>query len=462
MLATKLRGKRVLVLGLGLHGGGVSVVRWLVRQGARVSVSDPKSKQELAPSLAKLESLPVSFYLAHQPPVRLLSRFDVIIQNPAVPRNLPFLRAARKKGLAIENEASLFLKFSPSQQLIGVTGSKGKSTTSALLAAMLRRAYPQAVVAGNIRDTLMLDVLPKLKPQTPVVLELSSWHLELVGEHKLKFPLAVITNLLPDHLNRYASFAAYARAKANIFRFQTMRDTLVLNYDNRVMRQFGAQARAQVYWFSTRHKVPRGTWVRDGNVCWREGKSEVRLFQVTDLGLLGEHNLANSLAAATAAYLFGVSPQAIRLAVRHFVGLHDRLEFVRTLRGVRYVNDTTATAPVATQAALRALKGERVVLIAGGQDKCLSYRELALAIRRYALAVILLPGTATVKLQRALKGYPKQLLAFNLTEAVRLASLVAPPRGIVLLSPAAASFGLFRHEFDRGQQFVRAVFKLKV
>ncbi len=456
-----LKGKRVLVLGLGVHGGGVAVARWLARQGARVSVSDTKTTPELAPSLRALKGLPITYYLGGAPAPALLRHTDLIMQNPAVPRELPFLKKARAAGVPIANEASLFLDLCPSRLVIGVTGSKGKSTTTALLGAILKHRYPRTVVAGNIRDTVMFDALDNITPRTPVVLELSSWHLEVTGAHRQRLPLAVVTNVLPEHLNRYKGLADYAKAKANVFRYQQAGDKVVLNYDNPVTRRFGASARSRVYWFSVKGLVPRGSFIKQGVVYWREVGKTQRLFTLSDLKLHGVHNQANVLAAATAAHLAGVPVAAIRAAVHSFTGLHDRLELIRQCRGVDFYNDTTATAPVATQAALQALKGRKVVLIAGGADKALDYRALAKDIRRQVQSLVLLPGTATVKLQKALKGFAPMLLAHSMSEAVRLARLMAKPGGAVLLSPGSASFGLFQHEFDRGEQFRRAVATLK-
>ncbi|MDZ4229999.1 MAG: UDP-N-acetylmuramoyl-L-alanine--D-glutamate ligase, partial [Candidatus Veblenbacteria bacterium] len=335
--------RRVVVLGLGVHGGGAAVARWLARQGAQVTVTDLKTRVELAPSLKTLKGLPIRYVLGTHP-MRLLSRCDLVVQNPAVPANHPFLKAAARLGVAVENEASLFLKLCPSQRVVAVTGTRGKSTTVSLLGAMLRHTWPRTVVAGNIRDTVLFDALDRLTPRTPLALELSSWQLELVGKHQLRIPLAVVTNVLPDHLNRYPSFAAYARAKSFIFTYQDKQDALVLNYDNPITRGFAQRARGRVYWVSLRRAVPRGCFVRGVVVHWRDGAVNERLFSVSDLVLTGEHNLYNALSAAAAARLMGVTPSSICQAIRSFQGLHDRLELVRTMGGVRFVNDTTATS----------------------------------------------------------------------------------------------------------------------
>lgn len=446
------------MLGLGLHGGGVAVARWLVRHGARVTVSDIKSRQELGSSLRLLKKMPIHYVFGSHP-YSLLKKCDLIIQNPGVPAELPLLKLARRTGIPIENEASLFLKLCPSKNIIGITGSKGKSTTTALLGAIFKIWNKHTVVAGNIRDTVMFQVLDNLTKQTPVILELSSWHLELVGEQHLHIPQAVVTNVLPEHLNRYSSLKAYAKAKSYIFRYQNKSDAVILNYDNKLTRQFGKIAKSRVYWFSVNHSVPRGIFVSHDAVCWREHKKQ-KLFSVANIRLLGQHNLENVLAAVAAARLSGVNTTTIIKAVKKFTGLHDRLELIAIKNKVKYYNDTTATAPVATQAALRALKIRPLVLIAGGTDKLLDYSSLARDIKKNVAFLILLPGTATVKLQANLRNFKKVLLARNMTEAIGLASTFAKSGGAVLLSPGAASFGLFHHEFDRGEQFIKAVKKI--
>lgn len=460
MTSRLFAAQRIVVLGLGLHGGGLAVARWLAKQGAKLVVTDLKSRRELAPSLKKLKGLKIRFVLGSHP-LSLLKNCDLVIQNPGVSRNHPFILAAKRRGVPVANEASLFLKLCPTKNIVAVTGTRGKSTSVSLLGEMLKQFQANTFVAGNIRDTVMFDVLDKLNSKSIIVLELSSWQLEIVGQYKLRIPSAAITNVLPDHLNRYPSFASYTNAKAMIFAGQQKGDNLVLNWDNKVTRKLSSKARSQVYWFSLAKRVPRGCFVRGKKIYWRDQNKDVLLFSRSDLKILGEHNLANILAAATVAMIMKVSPRQIKLAVKKFTGLHDRLEFVRKVDGVAYYNDTTATSPDATISALRAFNKQPIILIAGGTDKKLPYEHLAKLIKQRVKSLILLPGTATVKLQAELKNYSRILLARNMVEAVKFAKHLAPAKSIVLLSPAAASFGLFRHEFERGEAFKKAVYKLK-
>lgn len=459
-MAPNLKGKHVLVLGLGIHGGGVAVTRWLVKQGAAVTVSDIQSSRQLKPSLRKLIGLPVTYHLGAKPATQLMVGCDFIVQNPAVPGELPFIKLARKRGIPIENEASLFLKFCPSSFVIGITGSKGKSTTTSLVGSILKRKYKDTIVAGNIRDTVMFDALPHVKSNTPVVLELSSWHLEIVGQQKIRLPISIITNVTPEHLNRYKSFNDYARAKKQIISHQGASDIAILNYDNPVTRKFGSGVKSQVYWFSGVKQVPRGAYLKGGYVWWSDKGTIKKIFPRSIIGLPGAHNLQNVLAATVAAIIAVVDLPRIRGAVHSFKGLHDRLEEIKKINGVSYINDTASTAPQAACAALKALSPKPIVIIAGGVDKKLNYQEMAQSIRKYAQTAVLLPGTATAKLQHELGSYKPQVLVNTMAQAVKLASKFVPRGGVVLLSPGAASFNLFKHEFHRGQEFRRAVNKL--
>ncbi len=459
-MVKSFKNQRVLVLGLGLHGGGVAVARFLARQGAQVTVSDKKNKSELALSLDKLKNLSIKYVLGEHPE-SLLGDCDLIIQNPGVPADLSLLNQARQQKIPIENEASLFFKLCPSNLIIGVTGSRGKSTTSTILGSILKLWQKDTQVAGNIRDQLMFDVLPKIKKHTPVVLELSSWHLEVMGEHKIRVLSALITNIYPEHLNRYKSFAAYRSAKEQIFKWQKRNDNLVLNYDNKYTRQFGKKAIAKVWWWSIKNKVSRGCFVKNNTVYFKNKSKVVSLFNLSDIKLLGEHNLANVLSAVTLARVIGVPIDYIKLGIKNFVGLHDRLELIAEIKKVSYYNDTSATSPEAVIAALNALSARPIILIAGGVDKNLNYKELAEVIKKRVKQLILLPGTASDKIKQSLGGVYKFKTVSSMLQAVTLAKKLARVGDIILLSPGAASFNLFKHEFDRGEQFKKVVFKLK-
>lgn len=448
-------------MGLGLHGGGVSVARFFAAQGARVTVTDLRSSAVLAPSIKKLSHLPIHFVLGRHRREDFINA-DLVVQNPGVPNDSPFLAAARRTGVMIENEAGLFFT-QATGQLIGITGTKGKSTVSTLVHAILRRYNRNALLAGNIRTTAMLDVVQRVKKKTPVVLELSSWQLEGLTKHRISPSVALITNVYPDHLNRYKSYRSYQEAKAIIFRFQKPADIIVLNNDNPITRRFGRQARSRVIWFSLRRQARNswtGAFVSDGLIWYQAGRRRQKIMAVTEIKLSGRHNLENVTAAVALAIALGVPAKIIRSAVQKFRGVAGRLELIRSVNGISFINDTTATSPVAAKNAIEVLSDKGpIVLIAGGQDKNLPCSDFIRTVNRRVQAVVLLPGTASQKFIRLIKHIPV-CRAKSMTAAVKKAVSHAQRGWQVVLSPGAASFNLFKNEFDRGEQYIKAVKKL--
>lgn len=454
-----LRGAHVLVVGLGIHGGGLGVVRFLVEQGAQVVVTDLKKADELAPSLSELEGLPVRYVLGEH---RLadLDGVDMVVRNPAVPAESPFLAAAQARGIPIEMEMGLFMRRCPAR-VIGITGTKGKTSTTLMLGAILRAAAPDAVVAGNLRISA-LQLLPRIGPQTPVVLELSSWQLEGLAPHRLSPHIGVITNVTPDHLNRYRDFAAYAAAKATMLRWQEAGDVAVLNRDDPVVAAMVGEGDGRTIWFSLNQPVDGVFYDGESIVLDWRGRRAV-LAQGSDVQTPGEHNLANALAACAAAVAWGIEPSANSRGLRAFTGVEHRLELVGELDGVRYYNDSAATAPAAALAGLAAMT-RPVVLIAGGADKNLDFAELGAAIAGRVKALVLLQGTATEKLHAAVRaagGAHAAATCDSMASALARARERASAGDAILLSPGCASFGLFANEFDRGDQFRQAVRELQ-
>lgn len=453
-------GRRVLIVGLGLHGGGASAVRWFVRHGAKVRVTDLKDEQALQPTLRRLRLPGVVWHLGgHQ--AADFRWAEIIYQNQGVPARLPELRQAAKRGAKIVNETSLFFERCPAM-IIGVTGTRGKSTTTALLGEMVKSQWPQTVVSGNIRQTPMLDVLDRLRSDDRVLLELSSFQLEFLPAVRRSPAVAVMTNLKVDHLNRYPSLEAYGQAKLEIFRWQKKNDTAVLNYDNPWTRRAGQGIKSQVLWFS-QHGRPPGHSVRleKDHVVEYKDRRRTPVLHLRDFPLVGEHQRDNLLAAVSVARVLGIESKKIAVAVKNFHGLPSRQELVRRWRHHECINDTTATTPDGTLAALAVWP--KALFIVGGTDKVLNFTALAKAFVAHRTTLVFLPGTATDQLRAALKksGYHhRHEVAESMAAAVRHATRLARPGQAIVLSPGAASFGLFQHEFDRGDQFVRAVKKL--
>jgi len=438
-------------MGLGIVGGGVGVVRFLVKAGAKVLATDLKTEKELESSLKKIKNLSIELVLGKHRATDFINT-DLIIKNPGVPDDSPYFKIAKTNGANIETDVGIFFKLCPAQ-IIGITGTKGKSTVATLLYQFLKSKYSNVILAGNI-GTSPLESLKKIRERSKVILELSSWQLEGLEKHKKSPQVALITNIYPDHLNRYNSFKDYINSKKIIFLFQRKKDNLFLNYDDPIVRKLSKLARSQVYSFS-RKKMP-------------EDLAGI----IEGLKVIGEHNISNILAAFSVARLYKIPLKNIKRILERFKGLPGREEFIGKIRGVNYFNDTTATMPEAAVMTIRALSQKfpesKIILIAGGEDKELNYKNLAKEILKKASYSIIFSGSASEKLEKELKKFkkPKSFLSIipkikSMEKAVRQASKLADRGDIVLLSPAAASFNLFKNEFDRGEQFNKAVRRLK-
>ena len=469
-----VRGKRVLVMGLGINAGGVGVARFLAERGAYVTATDLRTADVLRPSLEALSDLPVRYVLGEHRDEDFAAA-DIVIRNPGVPRESPYLEIARARGAQIEMEMTLFFRLCPAP-IIGITGTRGKTTTTMLAGAMFQQQYPDTVVAGNLRISA-LEQLPRITPSTPVVLELSSWQLEGLGEAELSPQYACVTNVSPDHLDRYASMDEYAAAKQHILLHQSPErgDVAVLNADDQRVKSWNSVVRrtAGLAWFSTRQTLDEIRTLQDGmcGAAWWDGDrlmwNEERIATDDILTLRGEHNRANVAAAVALAQAYQppVNHPVVATALRNFKGVSDRQEIVRERRGVRFINDTTATTPTATVAALQATPGP-IVLIAGGADKHLRFDELGTTAGSLVhgeeprlKGVILLSGTATGRLADVFAFNDVPILGTydQFRAAVVHAANVAEQGDAVLLSPACASFGMFVNEFDRGEQFRKIV-----
>ena len=463
--AELFQGKRVVVMGLGVHGGGIGAAKFFAKIGAQVIATDTKPSSELSSSLAELSSFKNIQYVLGEHRKKDFQEVDLIIKNPGVPDDSLFLNIARENKVTIDTDIGIFFNLSPAP-IIGITGTKGKSTTATLIAELLKSHYP-VVLAGNIRISA-LEALYDITPNHWVVLELSSWQLEGLARHRKSPKIAVITNIGQDHLNRYSSFEDYVKAKKLIFNYQTNKDSLILNADCPDLTEFPKEAESKVYFYGKDltkiSSYTHGATIKDDWFVWQKE----RVAPIETLKLRGEHNLQNSLAAITVAKLLDISNESIREKLGDFKSLPGRLEIVKDINEVTFINDTTATTPMATLKAIQSLS-RPIVLIAGGADKNLSYDELTETIQKTVKAVILLPGTATEKIKSHLKNIlSKKIMdektawyeSKNIEEAVSIAWRVAKQGDIVLLSPAAASFGLFAHEFERGDAFVKSAEEL--
>lgn len=457
----QLAGRRALVMGLGARQGGVGVARYLVQQGADVTVTDLGDADALRESLDALDQLPIHFRLGEHR-AEDFDAAELIVRNPAVPFDSPWLERARERGTPIEMEMSLFFRACPAP-IIGITGTKGKTTTASICAGILTLHRDDTVLAGNM-GTSALGQLDRISSDTPVILELSSWQLEGLAGYEMSPDIAVFTNISQDHLNRYRSMDDYLEAKRHITRFQTSGDWFIVNRNDGQCWQTREMTAARVIPFGHLQQEEDGAGVENGHLYWQRAGVRYPLVLAEEIPLRGEHIVRNALAASAAAILAGARMDAVKEGLKTARPVPDRQELVATIDEVDYINDTTATAPAAAIAALESFEHRPIVLIAGGAGKGADLHRFAEQAARRTDRIILLDGDQTPELHDMLRDAGAARIdgpLNSMSEAVNLAAETVPAGGVVLLSPACASFGLFRDEFDRGDQFRAAVRALK-
>jgi UDP-N-acetylmuramoylalanine--D-glutamate ligase len=453
VLVEEYRGKRVLVVGLARSGTAAAEV--LARHGAQVVATDARSEIAFVPEVQTLSDLGVELVLGEHP-LSLLNGIDFIVVSPGVPDTIPLLAEADRRHIPVIGELELAGRLYRGPY-VAITGSNGKTTTTSWVGRALREAGLPSVVAGNIGVPLSRAVAD-LAPGTWVVAEVSSF--QLVRTERFHPRISAVLNLSEDHLDRHGSFAAYRAAKARVFANQGPEDFLVLNADDGPTRSLADLAKSRVLFFSRRQPLSEGAWVEEGRLVlgW-QGKREI-LCRVEELGIPGVHNLENALATALLACAAGAEITTITHVLKSFTGVEHRCEYVATIEGVRYVNDSKGTNPDAAIKALEAFPPP-IVLIAGGRDKGTDLAGLVEVIKARCRAVVLL-GEAVPKFRQALRagGFTAVHEVESLNAAVRLARTLARPGDTVLLSPACASFDMFANYEERGRAFKAAVAEL--
>jgi len=437
------KGKRITVMGLGLLGRGLGDVEFLAESGALLTVTDLKTREQLEYSLAHLSKYQNIRFVLGEHRMEDFENKDFILKAAGVPLDSPYIAHARERGIPIEMDASLFAKLAKDAVLVGVTGTRGKTTTTLLIYEILKKAHGESAtkvyVAGNIQGKATLPLLREVKGGDIVVLELDSWQLQGFGEAKISPHVAVFTNFMDDHLNYYKGDRdRYLADKANIFLHQTGDDIFVATEDLYAVL-----------------KKKYGEHIKSHMVFARELSPDWKIL------LRGEHNRHNVQLAVGAARALNIDESIMQVAIQSFKGVPGRLEFLGEYRGTEIYNDTTATTPDATLAGLKALSYDcNVVLIMGGADKGLDMSPLIKKLSKYAKRVILLPGSGSERLEQEHRLGVETYNTDTLEEAVREAVHEALPGDIVLFSPAFASFGMFVNEYDRGEQFKRIVASL--
>jgi UDP-N-acetylmuramoylalanine--D-glutamate ligase len=444
-------GKRVLVVGIARTGVVTSL--FAAGYGASVTATDEKSESELGEAAARLRAAGVKLELGGHTDATFLEQ-DLIVLSPGVPLKLAPVALARSRGVPVWSEVELAWRFLRGK-LVAITGSNGKTTTTLLVAHILKTAGIPTLVGGNIGVPL-LSLVESSVDSSVTVAEISSFQLEAIEAFRPE--IGVLLNLTPDHLDRHSSFEEYAAAKMRMFENQLDRDCAVLNADDpEVTRRM--PSRQQVFWFSRQKRVAAGAFLRDEQIIFRHEGSEVAVARRGDIPLRGEHNAENVLAACAAAHLAGATPAAIASGVKTFQGVEHRLEFVAEVGGVKFYNDSKATN---VDAALKAVEAfsEPLIVILGGKDKGSPYTPLAEPLGEHARLAIVI-GAAAEKIAADLGDAVQTAHAGTLERAVQMARERAQPGDVVLLAPACSSFDQFEDYEDRGRAFKELVTRLK-
>ncbi|MES2930165.1 MAG: UDP-N-acetylmuramoyl-L-alanine--D-glutamate ligase [Patescibacteria group bacterium] len=441
------KDKKITVMGLGLLGRGIGYTKFLAECGAVLTVTDLKTKEQLAPALKVLGKFRNITYVLGQHRLKDFQKTDMIIKAAGVPLDSPFIAEARKNRIPVEMDASLFARLSPDVTIVGITGTRGKTMTTMLAYEILKAnekfLKKNVYLGGNIRGMATLPLLSKVKGGDIVILELDSWQLQGFGEAKISPAIAVFTTFLPDHMNYYKDMKKYFADKANIFKYQSKDDTLIVRPDMKKL-------------------IPKN--IKSALII-----AKAKDVEKYDFIVPGKHQKENLACAVQVAKIFAIPDPKIKKAVKDFKGVEGRLQYVKTVDGVKIYNDNNATTPEATMAGIEALSIEqgtkkfvkKIILIAGGADKGVDTGQLVKVIDRYCKDVILLDGTGTQKMITHYKLRTPYAIVASLKEAAKIASGVSKKGDIVLFSPAFASFGMFTNEYHRNDEFMKIVKKLK-
>src|SRR5687767_7449288 len=451
-MKTDWNHKRVLILGAARQG--LALARWLSLHGARVTLNDMRSADELRIARESLAEYQIDWVLGEHP-LDLLDSTDVLCLSGGVPLTLPIVVEAVKRGILLSNDSQIFMEAAPCKT-IGITGSAGKTTTTTLVGQMSKNVYGDKVyVGGNIGDPL-INYVDDMKADDIAILEISSFQLDQMTTSP---NVAAILNITPNHLDRHGTMESYTAAKARILEFQSEDDIAILSRDDQGAWELRNKVQGELYTFSSNvlNDGLNGTYLQDGWLNLRDGNMLLPLMHRYSISLRGDHNVLNVLAAFAIGHAAGFVPDAMIQAVKEFRGVPHRLEFVRELRGVRWYNDSIATAPERSMAAIRAFD-EPIVLLLGGRDKDLPWEELMkLASERVDHVVVF--GEAAEKIQKTVSslGLREKRLTVtrvdHLHEAVVKAAEVAKPGDVVLLSPGGTSFDEFKDFAERGESF---------
>ncbi len=450
-----IKGKKVLVFGSGISGTAAG--RLLLCQGAKVVLYDGNvslDKEKIHAQIASGTAGEVEVILGELP-LEVLDSLSLTVISPGVPTDLPIVEEMRRRKIPIWGEIELAYVFGKGE-VLAITGTNGKTTTTALLGEIMKEAGKDTFVVGNIGNPYT-DIALETKSDSVIVAEMSSFQLETV--HTFRPKVSAILNITPDHLNRHHTMEAYIEAKEKIAGNQTKTDFCILNYEDEVTRKFGEKIEAEVLFFSSQRKLKRGVYLENGSIVFDLGE-KIQLCHVEELQLLGIHNYENVMAAAAMAFSYGIPIESIQKTVKKFKGVEHRIEFVAEKNGVAYYNDSKGTNPDAAIRGIRAMK-RPTLLIGGGYDKESSYEEWIQSFDGKVKKLVLIGATKEKIAETAEKlGFKDVVLADTFEEAFSLCVEMAAPGDAVLLSPACASWGMFKNYEERGDKFKELVDQL--
>lgn len=450
----RLTGQKVLVIGAGRSG--IAASNFLSQKGAQVELTDIKSRREFGAGLETSLNDGIKLTLGSYPPVEKGS-YGMVVPSPGVPLKILPITKAKEFGIPVIGELELAYQYARSP-VIAITGTNGKTTTTTLTGEIFKAAGYRTLVAGNIGLPLIGEV-EKYSTDDVIVAEVSSFQLETTASFKPH--VGVILNITPDHIDRHVDMEGYTAAKAKIFGNQNAQDYIVLNFDDPLTKNLASICPGSVIFFSRLHKLTRGVFVQDNWIVIRWDEKSHMVLPAGELGIPGPHNLENAMAAAACCWVRGVGIDVLARVLREFKGVTHRLEFVAEIDGISYINDSKGTNPDATIKALQSYSNP-IVLIAGGRNKGNDFNELSVLIKEKARAVVLI-GESAGEIKHAVEnqGGPEAYLAGTLSEAVSAAGRIARRGDVVLLSPACASWDMFKNYEERGDLFKQAVMGLK-
>lgn len=442
----ELKGKKVLLVGLAKTG--ISTIKCLAKYGADITVNDIKTEEQLEEIIAEIKDIDgIKYILGHHP--EDITDIDMVVVSPGVPLDLPFIKKVIEENKELIGEVELAYELANKPYFVGITGTNGKTTTTSLTGEIFEKAGKETYVVGNIGNPV-IDAVQTANEGASFVTELSSFQLESIKDFKPS--VSAVLNITEDHMNRHHTMENYIDAKARVFMNQDKNDFCVLNYDDELTRALADKCNANVVFFSRLEKLEKGIYVENGDIII-DIDEKINLMKVNDLSLPGGHNLENCMAAAAMAYVSGIDIEVIREVLKTFKAVEHRLEFVKEVEGVKYVNDSKGTNPDSTIKAVQAYENP-IILIAGGYDKGSTYDELLEIAKKNVKTLVLLGQTAD-KIEEAARriGFTDIHRVEDMKEAVKTCHDIAKEGDIVLLSPACASWGMYKNFEVRGKDF---------